>query len=245
MFHDDIFCVILLIQQEHPVRYFERSEDSSAPVFGRQDTVIYREADDVTTQPPVVIVHAVGHAASDSNITDLEGDRQLLRQLKKSDVERGRLAARSSSAGKSLRGEDGTCDWPTGSSLEDSTSLLNYSADSVFTSQEILEECGTSGLVSHLLTLQGNNTVLIRRLRDKTHEYEQITDQLEALEREVRVLKGKYKFEEITEKIEAEKSEKLIPKWMFSDMEGKLKEMDENLRSFKNDSFRTQVGFRC
>lgn len=126
---------------------------------------------------------------------------------------------------------------------------MTVSNDSVFTSHETdlnhLYGGGGADLVQHLVTLQEKNSVLIRTLRDKTEEYEKITDQLSMMENEVKLLRDRYRFDSALENIYSTLIEpNFVPTSMVEELETQIQSLDNNIRTIKAESYQAQVNAR-
>lgn len=122
---------------------------------------------------------------------------------------------------------------------------MTVSNDSVFTSYETdLNRLynGGADLVQHLLTLQEKNSLLIRTLREKTEEYEKITDQLSVMENEVKLLRDRYRYDTALENIYNTLIETTyVPCSMVEDLESQIQSLDNNIRTIKSESYLAQV----
>lgn len=172
-------------------RYFEQSD-------GRQDTVIHHDympndkspTGSQTSPPSVRLIRkslkatksGLYNSASDS---DLSGEKCVKSVIK---PERNSTCSSSFlppiSPGKSRN----SIKAPSGASLG-VDSWANSSDSVFFGSRETDLNRSSEKMLTHVVELQHKNSELLTELKDKTDEYDRITEQLQDLENEVKTLK--------------------------------------------------------
>lgn len=123
---------------------------------------------------------------------------------------------------------------------------MTVSNDSVFLSHDTdsneLYNGAGGDLVEHLLVLQEKNSTLIRTLRDKTDEYEKITDQLSSLEQEVKALRDRYQYDTALDNIYTTLIEpNYVHCSVVEELENQIQSLDNNIRTIKTESYQAQV----